>query len=150
MKVILTGDVKNIGRMGEVKSVKDGYARNFLFPNGLAKIATASLIKASGTRTKEVKIHSSNLKTLMEKIINETSKSPLVLKIKVGKEGEVFDSVRSEDIKKGLIKKYPELKNEKIEIKKDHIRDLGNQSIEIDLGGGTDGKIEILIQPQQP
>ena len=53
-----------------------------------------------------------------------------------------------ESLKKELIKKYPELKNESIEIKNDHLRDVGSQSIGIDLGAGIEGKIEILIQPQ--
>ena len=148
MKVILTGDVKNIGRRGELKNVKDGYARNFLFPNGLAKLATESSVKISSVQKEKIETHTADLKTIIDKIVNETSKSPLILKIKVGKKGEVFGSVRSGDIKKELIKKYPELKNKSIEIKNDHLRDVGSQPIGIDLGAGIEGKIEILIQPQ--
>ena len=148
MKVILTGDVKNIGRRGELKNVKDGYARNFLFPKGLAELATESSVRALGTRIEKIETHTTDLKNTVEEIVNETSQSPLILQIKVGEKGEVFGSVRSEDIKKELVKRYPELKSERIEIKKDHLRDLGNQSIEIDLGGGIEGPVIIEIVPE--
>ena len=45
MQVILTADVKNLGKAGNIKDVSNGYAKNFLFPNNLAQIATPELIK---------------------------------------------------------------------------------------------------------
>jgi len=156
MKVILTEDIKNIGRRGELKNVKDGYARNFLFPRGLAKLATESSVRALGTRIEKIETHTADLKAAVKKIANETLRSPLVLKVKVGEKGEVFGSVRSEDIKKELIRIYPNLKDERIEIKKDHLRDLGSQSIEIKILGadppagrqGIEGPVTIEIVPE--
>ena len=156
MKVILTKDIKGVGQRGEVRSVKDGYARNFLFPMGLAKLATASAVSALDTRMEKIETHTADLRALLKKVIDETSKLPIVLQIKVGDKGEVFGSVRSDDIKIELIKRYPELKGERIEIKKDHLRDLGIQSIPIKIGGrglpagrqGIEGSVTIEIVPE--
>jgi len=148
MKVILLQDIKNIGGRGELKIVKDGYARNFLFPEGLAKQATETLAKTLVADKEKKETHIAELQTAMVKIINETSKSPLLLQVKVGEKGEIFDSVSSKNIKSELINRFPELKAEHLKIKKDHLRELGSQSVEIDLGRGIDGTVTIEITPE--
>ena len=149
MKVIFTKDVKSVGRKGEVRNVKDGYARNYLFPQKLAEPATKASTAALESQKAASEKHTSELHSEMERISSETKAEPILLNVKVGESGEVFGSVRAEDIKAELVKRYPELKGEHLEIKKDHLREVGFQPVGTDLGEGIGGDVFIEIQPQR-
>ena len=147
MEIILLQDIKNYGRKGDLKTAKDGYARNYLIPKGFAKPATKELQDKLTAEKIELGKHEVLMKKMLIEIQNSTAKTPLVFKVKVGEKGEVFGSVRADDIKKQLVSKY-KLEPDHINVKKDHIKELGKQTIPIDLGGGIDGKITIDIQAE--
>lgn len=149
MKVILTKDIKNIGQRGEIKTVKDGYARNFLFPQGFAKLATESALKTVGAQKESSKEHFNALEEILDDIVVETVKTPLILNVKTGGKGEVFGSIRADDIKNELTKRFKILAGGHLEVKKDHLRDLGSQKVDIDLGQGIEGEILIDIRPEK-
>jgi len=148
MKVILTRDIKNIGQRGEIKTVKVGYARNFLFPQGFAKLATESALKTVEAQEESSKDHFNALRDVMDEMVSETAKTPLILKIKTGNKGEVFGSVRADDIKAELAKRFKILAGGYLGIREDHIRELGRQNVDIDLGSGVEGKITIDIEAE--
>jgi len=148
MRVILKRDVKSVGMRGDIKNVKDGYARNFLLPNGLAVIATESSIKTLNIQKTASDKQIKGLKELLGNIIKETAELPFAFSIKAGEKGEVFGSLRSDEIKAELIKKYPALNDGHLEIKKDHLKELGIQKIPIDLGQGIEGQISIDIHSE--
>jgi large subunit ribosomal protein L9 len=88
MKVILKKDVSNLGRSGEIKTVKDGYARNFLMPRGMAELATEGALRAwknsADKRAKRVAAEDSSLKELAVRLGAITlSFSDITAKIKV-------------------------------------------------------------------
>src|SRR3989338_4199341 len=98
MKVILDSDIKGVGRKHEIKEVSAGYARNFLFPNKLARQATPAIEKeiektraAAGARELELKKH---LKELAGKIASRS----LVFEVKTDDKGSVFGSITKEMI----------------------------------------------------
>lgn len=148
MKVILTKNIKNIGQGGEIKTVKGGYARNFLFPQGFAILATESALKAVGAQKQSSTEHLNALEGVLDEIVEETAKTPLILKIKAGSKGEVFGSVRADDIKNELTKRFKILAGGHLEVKKDHLRDMGRQKVNIDLGDGFEGEIIIDIRTE--
>ena len=167
MDIILLQDIKNLGRAGDIKSVKSGYARNFLIPQGLAKLATKEAVNSAEKQKTESNEHVEELRRTLEQIQHDTNQLPLVFKLKTGKKDEIFGSVRADEIKAEILRRYPatgSLVNNKlpeatavrlrraiingVEIKKDHIKELGKQAIPIDLGGGIDGKITIDIQAE--
>lgn len=88
MKVILSQDIPKVGRKSEVKEVSDGYARNFLFPRGLAKPATTETIRIVATQTareeKEKSEESQKYKILVERLKN----TALNFKVKIGEKGK--------------------------------------------------------------
>ena len=147
MEIILLQDIKNYGRKGDLKTAKDGYARNYLIPKGFAKPATKELQDKLTAEKIELGKHGVLMQKALIEIQNSTAETPLVFKVKVGEKGEVFGSVRADDIKKQLVSKY-KLESDHINVKKDHIKELGKQTIPIDLGGGIDGKITIDIQAE--
>jgi len=150
MRVIFLKDIKNIGKSGDVKNVSDGYARNFLIPNGFAKLATKSLVKDAEIKKESSEEKIGSLQKYFEEVQEKTADSPMTFQIKVGDKGEVFGSVSAGDIEKKLLKTFPKLKDSGLKIKNDHLREVGQKKIEVGLGRGVGGEVTIEIQPQQP
>ncbi|MCL5006780.1 MAG: 50S ribosomal protein L9 [Patescibacteria group bacterium] len=103
MKVILLRDIKGLGKANDVKSVADGYAKNYLVPNGLAKqVDSASLGELrEAIKTKELKrrLQDETLKLIQEKL----KSNPLRLSLAVGEKGEVFGSITKKQVLDKLI-----------------------------------------------
>jgi len=169
MDIILLQDIKNLGRAGDIKSVKSGYARNFLIPKGLAKLATKEAVNSAEKQKTESNEHVEELRRTLEQIQHDTNQLPLVFKLKTGKKDEIFGSVRADEIKAEILRRYPatgSLVNNKlpeatavrlrraiingVEIKKDHIKELGKRTVPIDLGHNIEGEISIDILPDTP
>jgi len=156
MEIILLQDIKNYGKKGDLKTAKDGYARNYLIPKGFAKPATKELQDKLTAKKIELGKHEVLMKKMLIEIQNSTAKTPLVFKVKVGEKGEVFGSVRADDIKKQLVSKY-KLEPDHINVKKDHIKELGKQVVPIKIKGaglpagrqGIEGEITVDIHPDE-
>ena len=145
MKVILTEDVKGIGKKDEIINANDGYARNFLFPQKLAVEANAknmSLLqgrKDSANFKKEKEMEYAN--SLKEKL----SKIMLTVKVKAGENGKIFGSITSKEICVELKKqKNIEIDKKKVNLK-EPIKELGTFTIDIKLYEGIIGKLKINI-----
>lgn len=142
MKVVLTENVKNFGRKGDVKDVSDGYANNFLFPRGLATPASKSTI----VRIAEKKSSEVHEEEKFKEKIKAITQNPLEFKLKAGSKGEVFSSVKKEDIEDRL--KRAGFEGVKVELEKP-IRQLGETEVIIGIGRGIKGKIKILVSALQ-
>src|SRR3989344_999724 len=88
MKVILLEDVKKIGRKFEVKNVSDGYAKNFLFPNGLADIATPDALKELEKKKSETDKESRELMKRLEELARTLKERHLEFFVKTGAHGD--------------------------------------------------------------
>jgi len=146
MKVLLIKDVKNLGKAGEIKDVKDGYGRNFLVAKGFAKVGTAEVIK-------EWEIEQARLKAEMEaeiKNLKEIEKNlknkQIIIKRKLGANGSLFGAVTKEEIAK-------ELKNQiNYEIDKKHveidkvIKATGEYNVSLKLGHGIHAQFKLLVE----
>lgn len=98
MKVILKADVKSLGKKGDLVNTSDGYARNFLFPKGLAVEANASAMNDFNNKENAKKFHKAEelkaAKALAEKLEGKTFK----LTAKAGANGKLFGSVTAKDV----------------------------------------------------
>lgn len=149
MKVVLLQDIKSLGRKGDVKNVADGYARNFLLPRNLVKLATEQVIRELEVQKAKLGAQLGRLKTELENIEKATAAEPLTFQIKVGEKGEIFSSLGSREIKEKLLEKFPKLRLAGLEVEADHIKKLGKQEIEI-KAGKIAGQITLEVLPQQP
>ncbi|MCD5414110.1 MAG: 50S ribosomal protein L9 [Clostridiales bacterium] len=148
MKVILIEDVKGLGKKGDLVNASDGYARNFLFPRKKAKEATKGNLKILEERSeiernkkdREIKA----AKELAEKIDSITVK----IKAKAGEGGRLFGSVTSKEVVEKLLEQH----NIKVDKRKlnmtDHIKELGNKTIDVKLYHGVVGKIKIHVSEE--
>ena len=103
MKIILIKDVENLGKKGDILSVKDGYARNYLIPKGFAKEATPSVIKEFEMKEALKKKREEKKKREAEEIKNKIEKISLTFYLK-GKE-KIYGAITSKDIIEELNKK---------------------------------------------
>lgn len=128
MEVIFIKDLKNQGKKGEIKNVKDGYAQNFLFKNKYAvpktKTGLEILKKEEQQRQKEDELQRQNAKILKEKLEKEKIK----FQVKTGEHDKVFGSISAKQIKE----KLKEYKIEKNQILLDHsLSSLGFHNVKI-------------------
>jgi len=150
MRVILLADIKGLGKKNDVKNVNDGYARNFLLPRSLAKIAADNAVKElEFQKAATAKKEESLKKELLELAKNLESKE-LEFKVKTGDKGEVFSSVAKGDIATRI---YTDISTDlhgysknNIEIELDKpIKKLGEHRVEVNLGKGIKANVKINV-----
>lgn len=144
MRIILLREIKGLGNKFDIKQVKDGYARNFLIPRGLAKIATEQVIKELETQRAAWQKEEQEVKNKLETLVKELSGQEFKFTLKTGKKEEVFGSVTRDDIKNKLSMPDIEVNLER------PIKKLGEHQVEIDLGKGVKTLIKVIIEPSQP
>ena len=147
MKVILKKDVYNLGRSGEIKTVKDGYARNFLMPRGLVEAATEGALKAwknsAEKRTKRQAAEDAALTELAKRL----SAITLSFSRPVSEEGVMYGSVAKSDIIKNLAAADIEIDKDMIRLPAS-IKAVGTFEVEIALKPHIAAKIKVAVSAQ--
>ena len=146
MKIILKHDVKGTGKKEQMVEVSDGYARNFLFPKGLAVEASASNVNIMKTK-KEAEANKkareiAQAKELAKKIKDIT----LTLKVKAGDNGKLFGSITSKDIAEAMkLQQKLELDKKKL-VMPDALKSVGTFEIEVKLYPEISSKFTVKIE----
>lgn len=144
MKVILKQDVKNLGKKGELVNASDGYARNFLFPRGLAVEANASAMNDFNNRESAKKYHKeqelSAAKADAAKLDGKTFK----LSAKAGTNGRLFGSVTSKDVS-AQIKADIGVDVDKRKIEVEDIKQFGTYEAIVKVYPGVTAKIYVQV-----
>ncbi len=144
MQILLLDDVENVGRIGEVKTVANGYANNFLIPKGLAIRATKAnkKIVEQEQRQAEKKYkkrvdNSNDKKTQLESLKLEIAR-------KAGKSGKLFGSITNSDIKDMIAQKGYDIDKKKIVVSK-AIKSIGEYTIAVKIYGGIRAEIPLTV-----
>lgn len=145
MKVILTGDIKGVGKKDEIINANDGYARNFLLPRKLAVEANAQNMSMLQGRKDSANFKKEQDKENALKLKETLSKIMLKIKVKAGGNGKIFGSITSKEIATELKNQYNIDIDKKKIILKDPIKEIGVFNIEIKLYEGIIGKLKIDI-----
>lgn len=144
MEVIFIKDLKNQGKKGQVKNVKDGYAENYLIKNGYAvKKTKENLLKLNQEQTKKAKEDAANkeeAKLLKEKL----SKVTLEFKVKTGEGDRVFGSISIKQIKDELEKQGYKIEKSAIELTS-NISSLGFHNVNINLYPEITAQIKVHV-----
>lgn len=144
MKVMLKEDVKNLGQVGEVINVSDGYARNFLFPRKFAVEANIKNIKEFEHNKKVILEKAAKLKESVKSIADKLSSLSLVIKAKTGEDDKLFGSVTNMDIAEALASEGYDIDKKKIIID-EPIKRLGEYSVTIKLHQELSAEVKVHV-----
>ena len=145
MKVILTQDIKGVGKKDEIINANDGYARNFLFPKKLAVEANNQNMSLLQGRKDSANFKKEQDKEKANELKEKLSTIMLTIKVKSGKNGKIYGSITAKEIATELQNQHQiEIDKKKINLK-EPIKELGSFTVDIKLYEGIIGKLKINI-----
>jgi len=146
MKIILKQDVKGTGKKEQMVEVSDGYARNFLFPKGLAVEASASNVNIMKTK-KEAEANKKDREIAQAKELAQKIKDiTLTIKVKAGDNGKLFGSITSKDVAEAMkAQQKLEIDKKKL-VMPDSLKLVGNFEVEVKLYPEISSKFTVKIE----
>jgi large subunit ribosomal protein L9 len=145
MDIILIQDVDNLGGKNELVKVKNGYARNFLIPQGFAVEANPSNRKQMDERLKVAAKKEAAMLAQINSVIAKLQESPLKVGAKTGTSGKIFGSVTALQIARAIRdQKGYEIDRRKISIT-DDVKELGTYKANIDFGNGQSAAVDFEV-----
>ena len=144
LSVILTKDVDNLGRAGEIVKVKPGYGRNYLLPRGLALVATRGNLAQLEHRRREIEREQARIRKEHEKVAEALKATSVSIARKVGKDEKLFGSVSSRDIAEALAQQNIEIDRRIIQLK-DPIREAGSTEVKVRFSADVEVELKVTV-----
>jgi large subunit ribosomal protein L9 len=144
MKVILLKDVKSMGKKGDIVNASDGYARNYLFPRGLAQEASEGNLHILNNKKEAERRQKLGEIEAAQKLAESLKGKEIKLTVKSGENGRLFGSITGKDIADELNKKF-EVNVDKKKIIVETIRQLGIYDVEVKLYPEISTKIKLVV-----
>jgi len=149
MQVILLEKIANLGELGEVVKVKDGYARNYLIPHGKAKRATEANLKAFEVRRAELEKAQAAARAKAQERGAKLDALTLQITQKAGVDGRLFGSVTNYDIVEALQKQGHEVERSQIRMPQGPLKQVGDYPIQIALHTDVDVTVTVSVLGEQ-
>ncbi|MCX6746116.1 MAG: 50S ribosomal protein L9 [Candidatus Parcubacteria bacterium] len=144
MKVILVKTVPNLGQTGDIQEVAEGYARNFLIPQGLVKIASEKALKElESLKVKKLKTVGNKGKKFKE-LARKINNIKIIFKVKADEKKTLFGSVNAQKIAEELKNRNYNVEPKYIKLDQP-IKTLGYYDVNLDFGAGVTAKIGLTI-----
>lgn len=147
MRVILREDMSNLGKSGEVVTVRDGYGRNYLLPQGLAVLATERNVKQIEHHKKVITARNAKLAKDAQAVADKISSLEVTIKRQAGEGDRLFGSVTTRDIEEALKALGATVDRRKIHLP-EPIKSLGDYEVEIKLGHAVTSKVKVRVVAQ--
>lgn len=148
MKIVFLEDVSSKGKRGEIREVADGYARNFLFPRGLALPASPSAIKAAQTASKEREERQAREHETINEVIQRLDGKELHFKARAGAKGRLHGSITSTIIAAELSKLVDfEIDRKKVNLGQP-LHELGSHEITVSLAPGSEARVSVIVEEE--
>lgn len=149
MKILLTQDVENLGRAGEIKRVPDGYARNFLIPKGMAVLATEGAIKQAKLQSKVGAKRQRRAEEEAGSLAEVLSRVTLTFKVKAGEKDTLYGSITSGDIVEALERETGHAFDKRKVQLTGPIRELGVHRVPIKLMTDVTPEITVVVEREE-
>lgn len=146
MKVILLEDVKGQGKKGDLINTSDGYARNFLFPRKLAKVADAGSIKEIETKKESQAFHLAEEKKKAEAIKESLNGKKIVFKTTGGADGRLYGAVTTKDISDKIASDLGLNIDKRAITLKDTIKTAGEYTVKVKLFQGIVADLKLIVE----
>lgn len=144
MQLILKEDLENLGKSGEVVSVKEGYGRNYLLPRGLAVVATADDVARVAHEKRVIAARTAKMSKETQAEADRLGQLTVSIARAVGDEDKLFGSVTSRDITEALAEQKVTVDSKKIHLE-EPIKTLGLTEVAVKLGHGVTAKLKVWV-----
>ena len=144
MEVILKEDILNLGKMGEVVRVRDGYARNYLLPRGLVLVADKKTLRTFEHQKRVVESQKDRVVKQAQILADKLAQIFLTMPVKAGEEGKLFGSVTNIDIEKALKAKGFEVDRRKIHLAQP-IKVLGDYEVPVRFTSDVTANVKVSV-----
>ena len=131
MKVVLLKDLKGKGKKGDIISVNDGYATNFLVPNGYAVVGTNSAVNEANQAKQANTYHEEQNRLKAQDLANKLKDKSVTIKVKAGANNKIFGSVTNKEVSTGLANIGFDIDKKKIEL--EQVKSLGDYTAKLKL-----------------
>ena len=145
MKVILADDVEKLGRKGDVVTVADGYARNFLVPKGLAMTASKGTLKQAELMQKARAEKDEKDKQAAAARVATLAAAPVYISARAGEEGRLFGSVTNSDVARAIQEQLGQEVDRRDIRLDDPIRSLGTHQVEVNLHAEVNALVTVEV-----
>ena len=147
MKVILTKDVAKLGKSGEMKSVADGFATNFLIPQKLAVPAAGGAYRAWQHDIASREDKRARERSEAEVTANRIESTTLTMGVKVGDAGKLYGSIGSKEIAEALGRRGIVVDRHKIELE-EPLKSLGTYKVAVKVFAGMTPEVTVVVEPK--
>lgn len=144
MKVILTEEIRGLGTRGDVVTVKDGYARNYLIPKNLAQEASKGNLNAIEHQRRKWALLAQEEKNAAQKAADRVKGVKVQIEKRVGEHGHLFGSVTANEIADALAEKGIEVDKRRIELSSP-IKNIGLHDVEVRLHRDVSASIQVEV-----
>lgn len=149
MKVILKQDVPDLGQAGDVEEVADGYARNYLIPQGMAVRATPSAMKDFRHRQEVQARKHERMKKRSETLARRLTSHTLTFEVKTGETGRLYGSITNADIAEAIEEEVGvEIDRRDIPLS-EPIREVGEHFVPVRLMEDVEPQIRVVVKPEE-
>jgi large subunit ribosomal protein L9 len=145
MKVILKRTVPKVGKEGQVVNVKDGYARNFLFAQGMAVVADKAQLKALEMRNSRIAQQLEDTKAGAEAQSEKLNGLEVKIQVKAGDKGRLFGAVTSQDVADAVKEQLGETIDKKVVGLLQPLKRLGTHNVELDLHRLVNCSVNVVV-----
>jgi large subunit ribosomal protein L9 len=148
MKVILKHDVKGLGREGDMKDVKDGYARNFLLPTGAAVIADKGAVANWERHREQREERDRTIRAEAEATAEKLNQLRIEIPVKAGERGRLFGAVTSHQIVEAIRREGVEIDRHALHLR-EPIKTLGDYRVDARIMAGVDATVSVHVVAQE-
>jgi large subunit ribosomal protein L9 len=148
MKVILLSDVDKIGKKFDLKEIKNGYARNFLIPKGLAKPATKEALEWLKIQKEMTEKKAEESLKVFQQTVSTIDGQEVIVSVKVGEEGQLFESVTAQKISDKLKEMGFDVKKSQISLESP-IKEVGEFPVKIKFEHNLEAEVTVVISEEK-
>ena len=145
MDVILLERISRLGQMGDTVKVKDGFARNFLLPQGKATVASAENVAAFEARRAELEQLAAEKKAYAESRAAELAELEVTITATAGDEGKLFGSIGTHDIADALTASGVEVAKSEVRLPNGTIRQVGEYDVAVHLHSDVEATVRVVV-----
>lgn len=143
MKLVLKQDVENLGEAGEIVTVKDGYGRNYLIPQGMAVVASKGAMKAAEEELKQASKKREAKLAVAKELAEKLAAVSVTVSVTAGEDGKIFGTVTNQNIADALTDKGFDIDRKKISI--DDVKALGEYTASVHIQGEIKADVKVWV-----